>query len=163
MHVRTDRKRLGDGTRRGYVSLAHNVWVEGPTGRKRAKPIIFAQLGREEDLDLGTVSSMRDAIDRYLKRRMEREGRSEEVVQEAAAKAQTVVPALRVLASREYGLRVLVAAAWKGMGLDQTLKRIARDRDIAFAFERVVFGMVLNRLVDPASKRFCNVWLNESA
>ena len=163
MHIRTDRKRLKDGTRRSYLSLAHNVWVEGATGKKRAKPIVFAQLGAEEDLDVAAVQSMRDAFDRYLQKRLAREGRSEAVVAAAAASAQELAPALRILASREYGMRVLVTAAWKGLGLDRSLKELAAWHDIDFDFERIVFGMVLNRLVDPQSKRACNEWLKESA
>lgn len=159
MYVRTDRQRLKDGTERRYLSLAHNVWVEGPTGKKRAKPVIFARLGTEEDLDLDTVRSMRDAFDRYLQKRLA----GDAGVGEVAEEAQKLAPTLRVLASREYGMRLLVGAAWKGLGLDRRLKQLARRHDIEFDFERIVFGMVLNRLVDPQSKRACNEWLTESA
>lgn len=162
MFIRIDRKRLKDGTERSYVCLAHNVWEEGPVGKpKRAKPIIFAKLGAEEDLDIDMVRSARDAFDRYLQRRLEREGRRAEVVQSAAAEKQPVAGALKVLASREFGLRVIVEAVWKQLGLDVRLSRLARRHEITFDFERVVFAMVLNRLVDPQSKRACNDWLKD--
>ncbi|TVQ93298.1 MAG: hypothetical protein EA397_04820 [Deltaproteobacteria bacterium] len=153
MHIRVDRKRLKDGTDRGYVSLAHNVWVEGPMGKKWAKPVIFARLGVEEDLDVEMLRSARGAFDRYLQKRLAREGGTEDTVTEVVAETRKQAPTLKVLASREYGLWVLVEAAWRSLDLHQSLKRIARKHDIAFDFERVVFGMVRNRLVDPQSKR----------
>ena len=51
-----------------YLSLAHNVWV--PMGdKKRSQPVVFSRLGVEADLDKATVRGMRDALDRYLKKR----------------------------------------------------------------------------------------------
>ena len=162
MFIRVDRKRLRDGTERSYLCLAHNVWEEGPVGKpSRAKPIIFAKLGAEEDLDLDMVRSARDAFDRYLRRRLEREGPGAGVVRAAADEKRSVAGSLRVLASREFGLRVIVEAVWKQLGLDVRLSRLARRHDIGFDFERIVFAMVLNRLVDPQSKRACNDWIKD--
>lgn len=164
MYVRSDPQRLKDGTVRRYISLAHNVWVEGPTGKKRTKPVIFARLGVEEELDEQMVKSARDALDRYLQKRFGRmEAQRAEVAEQAAAQTAEVVPALRVLSSREYGLRVIVEAAWKRLGLDKALAGFARLHDVQFDFERVVFAMVFNRLVDPQSKRACNEWVKEGA
>ena len=61
------------------------------------------------------------------------------------------------------GARQVVEAVWKRLGFDTVLAGFSQKHRVKFDFERVVFGMVLNRLVDPASKRACNEWLQERA
>jgi hypothetical protein len=171
MYIRRDKQKLKRGSHRTYLSLAHNVWVEGPMGKKRAKPVVFANLGAEEELDVETVRSMRDAFDRYLARRLREAGLPGEeerapaaVETQAAAKALRVrEKSLRVLASRSYGLRMVLEPIWESLGLKRVLEGFAAGRRLRFPFERVVFGMVLNRLVDPKSKRACNEWLQTDA
>ena len=175
MYVRRDRKRLADGSRRTYLSLAHNVWEPvGDSGKKRARPIVFAHLGVEEDVDLGAARGMRDALDRYIRRRMAEEAASAsvedaekadpaEAVRSAAERLRPRLRPLRILTSREYGLRVIVERAWKDLGLEDALQGLAAQHDLEFDLERIVFGMVFNRLVDPMSKRACNEWLRDEA
>lgn len=69
MFIRRDRKSSRKGEQRVYISLAHNVRERLPDGSTRPKPITFARLGREEDLDADLVIQMRDALDRYLRKR----------------------------------------------------------------------------------------------
>ena len=166
MFIRSDREKLADGTRRTYLSIAHNVLEEGPSGRKRAKPVVFARLGAEEDLDLNTVASMSAAFDRYLKKRLARASPEERarLTAELGAMtkaAPTVQQSLRVLASRSYGLRVLVEAVWRQLGFDGAMRQIDKQHDLSVDFERAVFALVLNRIVDPSSKRACNQWLED--
>jgi len=171
MHIRSDRQKLADGTTRTYLSLAHSIWVEGPMGKKRAEPVIFARLGIEEELDLDMVKSARDAFDRYLQRRLRKAGLPEdplpadkpEVVHETASELRGKEVELRILTSRAFGLRALIEPLWKSLGLEGVLRGFAAEHRLGFDFERVVFGMVLNRLVDPKSKRACNEWLKEEA
>lgn len=54
MYVRHDRQ-LRNGRYVTYLSLAHNVKVESPKG-KRTKPIVFANLGNEDDLSYEVAS-----------------------------------------------------------------------------------------------------------
>ncbi len=165
MYIRSDRKKLKDGTDRTYLSLAHNVTEEGPTGRKRTKPIVFANLGAEQDLDVDMVASARDAFDRYLKKRLERATPEERarLTAEVRDLARPRAAAFKVLASRRYGLRVLIETIWKHLGFDKAMKRVGRQHDLRIDFERAVFAMVLNRIVDPGSKRACNDWLQDGA
>jgi hypothetical protein len=173
MHIRRDPKRLRDGRLRTYLSLAHNVWESGPLGKKRARPVIFARLGALEDLELDTVRSMREAFDRFLQRQLAEEGLPPEPAPEQGARVEAVeraadtvasaAPALRILASRAYGMRALVEPVWERLGLAAVMESIAGQHRHQFSFERVLFGMVLNRLVDPKSKRACNEWLAEDA
>lgn len=164
MYLRRDKKRLTDGAEVTYVSLAHNV-VERPVGGKkkpRSKPVIFANLGREDALDDGVVRGMRDALDRYLQRRARERGES---VSDAVAPdaVKSLSPALKLLASRDFGLRKLIEPIWEAVGLRAALEEIEQGHQVSFPFERVVFAMVLNRLIDPRSKRACNDWLEAEA
>src|SRR5262249_9222118 len=151
---------LAGGRVRTYVSLAHNVWGMGRGGKKGTRPVIFARLGAEEDLQPELVAGMRNALDKLLERLIARDAaKSGEaaasaeaaIVESVAAKVRAHEGGLRMLTSRELGVRRVVEAVWKRLGLDRVLEGFADQHRLAFAFERVVFAMVLNRLVDPAS------------
>jgi hypothetical protein len=153
--------------------VVHSTWEATTAGKKRAKPEVFARLGREETLDVGVVRGIRSALDDLIQRLVERdaartgvapdEASTGRVAKQAARTVREQEPALRMLASRDFGLRHVVEPVWERVGLKETLAEFASRHRVAFDFERVVFGMVLNRLVDPASKRACNTWLQESA
>lgn len=166
MYIRRDKRVLRDQRPRTYVSLAHNIWEVGTTGKKRTRPVIFARLGAEEDVDVETVRGMRSALDQLIAQL--------EAKQTSGAGASATVPSvarqvrkheggLRILATRELGARQVVEAVWKRLGLDVVLAGFSKNHRVKFDFERAVFGMVLNRLVDPVSKRACNEWLQERA
>ena len=53
-----------------------------------------------------------------------------------------------------------VLLRWE-LGIDQALKDFQEKHRVEF--EGIVFGMVLNRIVDPLSKLACNEWLKEDA
>lgn len=163
MFIRRDRKRLVSGEERVHVSFAHNVRVRLPDGRSRPKPIILARLGPEEDLDADTVVQMRNALDRYLRKRFGDEVADQHTLQEAAEDIAPLMPGMRMLASRAYGMRVVVEHVYNQLGLKKALRAIQATHAISFPFERVVFAMVLNRLVDPTSKRACNEWVQNEA
>ncbi len=184
VYIRRDRKLLADGSERCYVSLAHNVWEpmgKGSKGKGRTKPIVFAQLGTEDRLDAKTVDSIKAALDRYLAKREAEEAAARGEAPESrpptdskrASKASSVkkaadelrpkLSALRLLASVDYGLRVILEPVWERLGLRKLFERFGSSHQVQFDFERIVFGMVLNRLVDPKSKRACNEWLQTGA
>ena len=167
MHIRRDKRVLRDQRVRTYVSLAHNIWEAGTSGRKRARPVIFARLGVEEDLDVETVKGMRSALDELIaqleaKRDVEAPP-SAASVRSVARRVRKHEGGLRILATRELGARQVVEAVWKRLGLDAVLAGFSARHRVKFDFERLVFGMVLNRVVDPTSKRACNEWLQERA
>ena len=62
MYIRRDRK-MRDGKEVVYASLAHNVIEDSKRGR-RAKPVVFANLGNEEDLSLEVATGMVRALER---------------------------------------------------------------------------------------------------
>ena len=172
MHVRRDRKRLRSGEQRTYVSLAHNVWGMGRNGRKLARPVVFAQLGAEENLDPELLVGMRGALDKLIEQLRARDAAKAgtaapppeppaENVVAAASKVRAHEAGLRMLASRDLGVRRVVEAVWKRLGVDEVLNGFADQHRLGFVLERVVFAMVLNRLVDPSSKRACNQWVKD--
>ena len=176
MYVRRDTQELSGGGRQTYLSLAHNVWEPmGDSDKKRSRPVVFSRLGVEAELDKPTVKGMRDALDRYLRKRFGDDGdvspasdpkRPEgqrEIVEATAAELRPKLAPLKFLLTVDYGLRVIVEPVWKELGLEAMLTAFAGQHRIQFDFERVVFGMVLNRLVDPLSKLACNEWLKDRA
>jgi len=178
VYIRRDRKKLNNGNKRTYISFAHNVWESVPGKDKRPRPIVFANLGAEEDLDMGLVKGMRDALDRYIKKRFGEDALKEEVgddtpekkdedtasvVKKAAAELAPKIRPLRFLLTVEYGLRTIVEPLWERLGLKKAFEEFASYHRIEFDFERIIFGMVLNRLIDPKSKHACNDWLKEHA
>lgn len=169
MHLHRDRKVLRSGESRTYLSVVHSVWEVGSAKGKRAKPVVFARLGAEEQLDQGVVRGIKGVLDKLLEQLVERDGGMSPggspvaPVLAAARVVRKQEAALRMVASREFGVRRVVEAVWERLGLDRVLGEFAAQHALSFDFERVVFGMVLNRLVDPMSKRACNVWLQERA
>lgn len=171
MHVRRERKWLDGDRLRTYVSLAHNVWGMGRNGKKQARPVVFARLGAEENLQPELVRGMRNALDQLLEQLIARDAAKSgvaapspepaAVVQAVAAKVRAHEGGLRMLTSRELGVRRVVETVWKRLGLDRVLEGFADQHRLGFELERVVFAMVLNRLVDPASKRACNQWVQD--
>lgn len=146
-----------------HLSLAHNVreTVVGKDGKptSRSKPVIFARLGLESDLDESMVRGARDAFDRYLRKRFGDSAADRATVEEAAEELEEIKPLVKVLASRSFGMSVVVEAVWRELGLDTVFADLAAQSKCTFPLERLVFAMVLNRLVDPMSKRACNEWV----
>lgn len=163
MYIRKDTRRTAGSGDRVYLSLAHNVRERLSDGTTRSKPVTFARLGREEDLDKEMVEQMRNAFDRYLQKRFGKDPPSSEDIVEAAGEVEDRTPGLRLLASRAYGMRVVVEHVWKKLGLDRALVEVEKAHKMTYPFERIVFAMVLNRLTDLTSKRACNEWARNEA
>lgn len=103
MFFREDAEKLAGGKEVRYVSLIHNVWVEGKGGGKHARPINHARLGRAEELDDRVLPSMSKTIDPYRAKRFGTAATEGEVAREVRSEAT----ALRKLASRRFGVRAL--------------------------------------------------------
>ena len=86
-----------------------------------------------------------------------------EEVKQAARVIRKRERELRMITSRAFGMRLLLEAAWRELGIGKALADFAAERRIEFDFERVVFAMVLNRMCDPKSKHACNTWAKERA
>lgn len=164
MHIRRDTQKRRNGTSTTYLSIAHNVTERPKGGKPRTKPIVFANLGDEEDLSPEMAHSMLKAFERYFKKRFGEEAfAAHQAEMEAEAKQLRVAsPAFKILASRDLGMRLLVEGAWKDLGIGKALAAFEAKHKCEFPVERIVFAMVLNRLVDPKSKAACNDWCKQT-
>jgi hypothetical protein len=144
-----------------YLSIAHNVREETEEG-SRTKPIVFANLGPEDEITGEMASSMVKAFERYAAKRLGEKPSKASVVR-VAAETRALSPVVRILASKELGMRLLLSAPWQALGIGDALKAYEAKHRCEFPLERVVFAMVLNRLVDPKSKRACNEWTRDRA
>jgi hypothetical protein len=164
MHLRRERKSLKTGTRT-YLSVAHNVHEQPPGKPARAKPVVLMNLGNEADLDPGMVNGIIGLLQRYVAERMAKEGAGGATKLEAAqAVAKELGPkasGLCKLLSKSLGLRPILEAAWKNLKIGATLRLFQREHKVKFVFERVIFGLVWNRLIDPKSKLAANEWLKD--
>lgn len=130
---------------------------------------MFASLGQEDDVDLEVVEAVALAMEKYVEarwliaQRREPNANKRDVVEAAAREFKPRVEPLQILSSRELGIRLLLEPIWEELGLRRMLVEFAESHKIEFAFERLVFGIVLNRLVDPKSKAACNEWLESAA
>lgn len=152
-----------------YVALAHNIRERRADGQVQTRPHLVLSLGPESR---HTHESLEDlvAVAEVLYARRLKEGLGP---QEAIAKVrQTIKERVSGLLavddgiqeSRRIGMRLLLTAVWDELGLAETFRRVAaRHRVRAFDFERLMFGLVLNRLVDPKSKLAANEWLQNDA
>lgn len=165
MYIRRDTKKSGakgkGRAKKGttYLSIAHNV-REQTTGGSRTKPIVFANLGPEDAISGEVASSIAKAFERYAAKRLG-EKPSKGQVANLATETRLASPAVRILASKELGMRLLLSAPWHALGIGEALRAYQKRHRAEFPLERVVFAMVLNRLVDPKSKRACNEWVQE--
>ena len=161
MYLRRDRKHLGKKKRVTYLSIAHGITEDSPLG-KRSKPIVFANLGNEEKIDQKMAKQLQRSLDKYIEERWGSKPPSKREVIETAREVRKHEPVLRMLATKDLGMRLLLEAAWRELGIGEALVGFAADRRFEFDFERVVFAMVLNRLYDPMSKNACNDWVKNT-
>ena len=169
-YVRRDKKR-GRDSEATYLSIAHNVREKRGVKKKRPKPVVFTQLGREEDVDAEIAEAAAAAMNTFLELRWQIEqkrnpqAKRADVVEMAAQEFR--LPSrqnqVRILTSREFGFRYVLEPVWEELGLKAAFERYESERRLKFPLERLVFGLVLNRLVDPKSKRACNEWLEREA
>jgi len=67
MHFRRETQKRRNGGSKTYLSIAHNVTERPKGGKARAKPIVFANLGDEDDLSPEMAGSMLKAFEPYFK------------------------------------------------------------------------------------------------
>lgn len=164
MYLKRDRKHLASGEAT-YVYLAHNVWEGSGRDDGQTKPVVLCSFGLESELDMDFVEDVMTMAQRMFDRRISKG----EAIQEALSAVQQSLGIvkqplrLRILCSKELGMRLVLQKAWEDLGIGAALQGYGEQHSIAFPFERIVFGMVLNRLVDPMSKMACNDWLKDAA
>ena len=150
MHLRRDTQQVGDKTH-VYLSIAHAITEDSPLG-KRSKPIILANLGNKLQVEEKHARQLMRSLEKYIAKRWGNGSPTAEEVKQTARELKPLERQLRMLSSREFGMRLLAEVAWRELGIGKALAAFAKERRIEFDFERVVFAMVYNRLVDGADR-----------
>lgn len=147
-----------------YVSLAHNVYEPRSDGQKQTRPLEILALGPEHELDTVYLEDLVASAQALFDRRIAKGMSPVEAAYDVAKHFQPHQGAVKILSSRKLGLRLLLAPVWEGLGLKAAFEEFSAAHKVrAFDFERLVFGLVLNRIVDPKSKRAANEWLQLDA
>jgi len=133
--------RLADGSRAVYLQLVESRWDRA---RQRSVPHVIHSFGRREDLDERAVRRLVQSLWKYLP--------EHSAAVEAARSCM-------VLASRPLGTVWLLEGLWRQLGLGEFFGAALRRRGLLARYERALFGMVLNRAVDPRSKLATYAWL----
>jgi hypothetical protein len=148
MYLKTTARRGKHGEVR-YLQLAHNQW---DAEQGRSVPKILYRFGREDQLDRDAIRRLIASLSRLLN------------PGEALA-ATTEGPELVFCESRPIGGTWVLDALWRQLGIDTALREArprrgrGRPRDDE-ALERVLFAMVANRALAPASKLAAAEWVN---
>ena len=144
MHLRTTQRRNKDGGLVRYVQLAHNRRVDGVTQAE-----VLVSLGREDTLDRDGLVRLVASINRYLGLP---DGNAPDEV------AELVGDGLTVTGSKPMGTAHLLDGLWRQLGVDTALRRVLGSRRFTTDVERVLFALVANRAIDPASKLAAAEW-----
>ena len=147
MYLRTTQRRNTDGSVVRYVQLAHNRRVEGSTQAQ-----VLLNLGREDKLDPDSLRRLVASINRYL-------GEPDSTAR--ADVRELVGDRLTVTGSRPMGTVHLLDGLWRQLGVDSALRQVLGPRRFTVDVERVLFALVANRAVDPASKLAAAEWVCE--
>ncbi len=147
MYLRSTQRRNRDGSVVRYLQLAHNHRVDGTTQAK-----VLLNLGREDGLDRDGLVRLVASINRYL---------GEPVAPPPAA--ELLGDALTVTGSRPMGTAYLLDALWRTLGVDEALRKVLGPRRFTTDVERVLFALVANRAIDPASKLAAAEWVTHDA
>jgi Transposase DDE domain len=145
MYLRTTQRRNSDGSTVRYVQLAHNHRVDGVTQAE-----VLVNFGREDAVDVAGLRRLVVSINRYL-------GEQPADVAEAAGAPLSVVE------SRSCGTVWLLDGLWKMLGIDKALGEVLDGRRFRTMVERVLFALVANRAVAPASKLAACDWVSHDA
>ncbi|RBY75317.1 IS1634 family transposase [Geodermatophilus sp. TF02-6] len=145
MFVRTSTRRNSAGTPVRYLQLVHNRWdpVAGAS-----KMQVLHSFGREDQLDRAGIERLIASLSKLL--------------DPAAALQATVgatAPELAFVSSRALGATWALDGVWRSLGLDGLLTRLLADTRRSERVERVLFGLVAARAIEPASKLATAAWL----
>ena len=145
MYLRESRRRNKDGTVVSYLQLAHNE-RHPRTGSPVAK--VIHNFGRADLVDREALRRLVASISRFLE--------PEQAVAAAAAGQ------VEVLEARRMGGSWVLGRLWERLEIGQAICRVASGRRLdGQAAERVIFALVAQRALEPASKLAATRWVAE--
>lgn len=145
MYIRTVSSRNTE-----YVQLAHN-YRDPKTGASKAK--VLHSFGRKDQVDVEALRRLVGSISRFL---------GPENLKEIEDLVPTDWP-LEFVGSRQLGGPWLLNELWEKLGIRKVLTRLLAERKFEMPVERMLFGMVANRVLAPASKLHVEHWVAEEA
>jgi hypothetical protein len=140
--VRTTTRRNKSGQVVRYLQLAHNEW--DPVSRS-SKTKVLHSFGREDELDRAAIERLVASLARLL--------------DPARAAALTAPGDLAYLGSRPIGGTHVLDGLWRQLGLDAAIGRCLAGRKLDPRVERVLFGLVANRVLGASSKLAAASWM----
>jgi DDE family transposase len=145
MYVRESRRTNRDGSVVCYLQLAHNQ-RNPQTGNSTAK--VIHNFGRADHVDREALARLVASISRYL------------TPEQAAAAAGG--GEVEVLDSRRLGGAWTLDRLWERLGISAAIRQVAARRRLdGDTAERVVFALVAQRALEPASKLAATRWVGE--
>ncbi len=145
MYLRETKRRNRDGSTVSYLQLAHSE-RHPVTGVPSAK--VIHNFGRADAVDRDALARLVASISRFL--------------DPAQAIEAAHTGEIEILDSRRFGGAWLLGQLWERLGIGAALHRVAAERRLdAEATERVLFALVAQRALEPASKLAATSWVGE--
>ena len=143
MFVRTTTRRNRDGTTVSYLQLVHNEWDPAV---KSSKMKVVYNFGRADQVDRAGIERLIGSLTRVL---------DPEAMLPGAG-----TPGLEFTQSRPLGGAYVLDGVWGRLGLAKALGGLLGKTRRDPITERVVFALVANRALAPASKLAATGWVN---
>ena len=146
MYLRETRRKNKDGSTVSYLQLAHNE--RHPVSGSPVARVIHS-FGRADELDREALRRLVRSISRFLE-------------PDEVAAAGTGLAEVEVLESRRYGGAYVLDALFARLGVTAALRAAARGRRLDPELtERVCFGLVAQRALEPGAKLAATRWAAE--
>ena len=145
MYLRETRRKNKDGSSVGYLQLAHNE-RHPVTGTPVAK--VIHNFGRADKVDREALRRLVSSISRFL--------------EPAEAVIATEGSDVKIVDARRFGGAYVLDELWGRLGIARALRHAAKERRLdGEVVERIVFALVAQRCLEPASKLACVRWTRE--
>lgn len=150
MYLRRIQRRLSSGRMAGYLQISQK-YRDPVTGKPRDK--VLLHLGPEDKVDRAQLERLVRSLSRFLDRS------SQEVTEAHLVGLREVV----VEHSISMGSGWVLDAMWERLGLGRLITKALKERHYAVDIERLIFAMVANRCIAPASKLGMEEWVGRKA
>lgn len=146
MYLRETKRRNKDGSVVSYLQLAHNE-RHPVTGSPVAR--VIHNFGRADQVDREALRRLVASISRFL--------------EPSEAIAATEGSDVEIVDARRFGGAYALDELWQRLGIARALQAAAegRRRLDGEVVERIVFALVAQRCLEPASKLACVSWAKE--
>jgi hypothetical protein len=146
MFLREVTRRNKNGSQVSYLQLVHNEW---DAAARASRTKIVHSFGRSDQVDLAAVRRLIDSLSRLL----DPAG--------GAGAEDGGGGELAFVESRPVGGVHVLDGLWRRLGIDERIGKLAAGRKLDPRIERVLFALVANRALDPASKLAAASWVSQ--